>query len=103
MPYPAHTYIQQLRALQADLGILMSAWPSGASFDAAKVEAKTAAPLITSEIANLQNAAMKLNPSNLVALRGHLEKLNGLMSAENRAQFSQYIAMLDSLINEGVS
>ena len=102
MPCPASTYIQQLRALQADLGIVMTAWSSDASFEKAKVIAEAAAPLIAGEIGRLQNAQIKLNPSAPMTLRTKLEQLHALMTKEEKRKFEEYSAMLDSLINEDV-
>lgn len=103
MPYPAKTYISQLRSLQADLSILMEQWHSGTSFNKAKSDAEAAAPLIAGELAFLQNSSVELNPKDTVALRALIEQLHELMSDKDKSKFLEYIAMLDSLINEGVS
>lgn len=46
---------------------------------------------------------MELNPKDTVALRALIEQLHELMSDKDKSKFLEYIAMLDSLINEGVS
>lgn len=103
MPYSAEIYIGELHALQADLFFVMGRWPSDASFQKAKEAAETAAPLIAGEIGRLLKTSKMLNPSDPVALRIELERLHDLMSKEDKHKFAQYIAMLDSLINEGIS
>lgn len=103
MSYPATTYITQLRALQTDLVTVMKELSSDACFAKANAIAKAAVPLIVGEIGRLQKAQVNLNPSDPAALRKLLEQLRALMKDEDKNKFADYIAMLDSLINEGVS
>ena len=103
MPYPADTYIIQLRALQADLFKVMNEWSSVDSFAKARKLAEASAPLIAGEIASLQKAKVILNLSEREKLRAQLDELCTLMKDADKIQFLQYIGMLDSLINEGVS
>jgi hypothetical protein len=103
MPYPATTYITQLRALQTDLDTVMTELSSDACFETANKIAMAASPLIAGEIGRLQKAQVKLNPSDPTVLRNLLEQLRALMKEEDKDKFADYIAMLDSLISDGVS
>ena len=101
MKIPAKTYINQLKLLREDLSLLMKDWPSGSSFDAAKIHAEAMLPLIAGQIEALQESPTKLNPVNPIMLRSELEKLHSMIPNENdKPNFSDYIAMLDSLINQ---
>lgn len=101
MKIPAQTYINQLNLLREDLSILMSDWLSDASFDVAKNHAEAMLPLIASQIEALQESTTKLNPVNPIMLRSELEKLHSMIPNKNdKPHFSEYIAMLDSLINQ---
>lgn len=103
MTYPVATYISQLRALQADLDVVMMKLSSDARFEKAREIAEAAAPLIAGEIGRLQKTQVKLNCSDPGALRTKLEQLHPLMNDEDKKKFAEYIAMLESLINDGVS
>ena len=94
------TYISQFRLLQQDLNTVMQSWSSGASFDMAKNHAETTAILVAGQISILQGMPTQLNRANPIELRDELESLKNLMSnTGDKQKFSEYIAMLDSLIN----
>lgn len=102
MKTPASAYIAQLRSLQQDLSTVMKGWPAGSSFDTAKRYAENIAKLTAGQIQVLQRAPIQLNPSNPVQLRSEIEALRNLMTdAGEKKRFLDYIAMLDSLINDG--
>lgn len=103
MSYPANTYINQLKLLQADLSIVLEGWLSDSSFSAAKELAEAIAPLVSRVLMQLQKAPEELNPISLIELRSKLEQLSELMKDNDKPKFSEYIAMVDSLVNEGVS
>lgn len=103
MSYPATMYIKQLHSLRQDLDILMREWSPNINFDIAKKEAEAVLPLIQAEVENLKNMPVTSCLSSSLELRGHIESLCKLMEDESKEQFEQYIAMLDSLINEGIS
>ena len=101
MKTPSKIYITQLNLLRENLSILMRDWPSGLSFDTAKTHAVAMLPLIAGQIEALQKAPTRLNPFNPIMLRSELEKLHSIIPDINdKAHFSEYIATLDSLINQ---
>lgn len=102
MPYPAKVYVQQLRLLLQDLSVILEAWHRDADFEIAKDLAEAAAPLIAGEIGRLQKAPRTFNESDPAELRSKLEQLRQLSNGHTQAKLAEYIAMLDSLINEGV-
>jgi hypothetical protein len=103
MSYPANTYINQLKLLQADLSIVLEGWPSDTSFGTAKELAETIAFLVSRVLMQLQRTPEGLNHIRLIELRSKLERLSELMKDKDKPKFSEYIAMVDSLFNEGVS
>ena len=103
MSYPAPTYRKQLRALLEDLNNLMKGWSPDHGFVKARVIAEATLPLIAGVIERLHNAQTKLYISDAMALSTQLEELLTLMEEKDKSKFAEYIAMLDSLINEGVS
>ncbi len=104
-------YIKGLTCLQKDLNIVMDETRAGDNFKEAEEIAKAAFPLIVGEINRLQGTSIKLNfrnpdpvlelRSDPMKLRAKLEQLCNLMEQEEeKRKFKEYIAMLDSLINE---
>ncbi len=104
MKVPASTYINQLRSLQQDLSIILGAWPTDSSFDAAKRYAETIVTLVAGQIQELQNAPIHLNAAAPMNLRSEIEKLHSLMTrADEQKKFAEYVAMLDTLISDGAA
>ena len=100
MKIPKTTFIKQFCLLQQDLSTVMQSWPSGASFDMAKNHAETVATLVAGQIGLLQEMPIQLNRANPIELQNELEKLKNLMlNIDEKQKFSEYIAMIDSLIN----
>ena len=93
-------YISQLNFLREDLIMLMKDWPSGLSFDNVEIHAKTILPLIAAEIQYLQKSPINSLIPNPVKLVSELQELHNLITNDNdKRKFSEYIAMVDSLIS----
>jgi hypothetical protein len=98
MKYTAEIYIKELNRLKLDINDIVQQpqWTS----QAIKNSASDTLLLLASEIESLQKENVSSNPIELLK---RLEQLrNQFTENEDKKRFEEYIAMLDSLINDGV-
>jgi hypothetical protein len=97
----AHEYTKQLQHMKRDLFTIMSEWSDDATRADATKCAEKIAPLAEGEIQSLGNASFRPHERDTIQLRNELESMLALMSkADERKRFTEYVVMLESLINE---
>lgn len=93
-------YIRELEFLKRDLVILMEGWPQDSSFLQAKEHVELLSKLLPDQINFLKSDRDYIDQTELYDLRSKIENL--IQLSDDRCvkeKFSEYYAMVDSLIN----